>query len=87
LKHLAWDYELPGDPGDSENFYHVYTISDDAEDAFDEGGSVFTIKVPQSPEMSEIINDFVTRIDAYFDRHPAIVGEDDAPPIYIKLFD
>lgn len=70
MKHLAWDYELPGEAGDPENYYHVYPISDEAEEAFDDGA--FTIKVPQSPEMSEIINDFVTKIDAYFDQHQAL---------------
>lgn len=84
MNHLGWDYELPGDPGDPENFYHIYPTSDEAEDAFDDGA--FTIKVPQSSEMDEIIKEFVAKIDAYLDRHPAVSYDKNAPLIYIKLF-
>ena len=63
MKHVAWDYELPG-------YYHVYTVSDAADEIFEEPALMIML-VPQSTEADEIVDHFVKSLDDFIDRRLA----------------
>lgn len=64
MKYVTYDYEEPGEP---DNFWHIYTL-DNEPDGVDFGGaSVLTIKGPDTEEMQKAVQAIVSAIDAAID--------------------
>lgn len=61
LKYVSFDYEEPGEP---DNFWHIFATDADEGSLEPNGGSLLMINGPYTPEMSAAVQRIAEAIDA-----------------------